>query len=72
MKKVCACASRERLHVWEGTQPGGDAFLRENHKLLFNTQHTACKQGEALNFKDVELAFQIPGGSNFTAAASRE
>ncbi len=35
MKKVCACAFHERLHVWDETQPGGDALaLRQQNLIL--------------------------------------
>lgn len=35
MKKVCACAFHERLHVWDETQPEGDALaLRQQNLIL--------------------------------------
>lgn len=34
MKKVCACAFHERLHVWDETQPKGDALAPRRQNLI--------------------------------------
>lgn len=34
MKKVCACAFHERLHVWDETQPDGDALVLRQQNLI--------------------------------------
>lgn len=37
MKKVCTCAFHEHLHVWDETQPEGDALTLRQQKPILRT-----------------------------------